>query len=193
MNSLSIAIAENLKEPPVWVVKGVNWHIDVPMNEVNAELEEEHQVYEAASVALMVFKGHDRGIYIVMDEGETAPLLDTTMLVYRRGTDPAKKGFLPFTHEILANQGFYKESVQMLAQLETELEEVKQGQERHEDSLARVEHQIKKLKIEPIKIGKDGRCQCHCGMTCPLGRSGMELRCTRDELQSAGIPTTETP
>ena len=42
---------------------------------------------------------------------------------------------------------------------------------------------------ESIEIAKDGRCTCHCGMTCPLGRQGMQIRCTREELESQGIPT----
>jgi hypothetical protein len=28
----------------------------------------------------------------------------------------------------------------------------------------------------------DGRCDCDCGTLCPLGRTGMELRCTAAEL-----------
>jgi YopX protein len=42
---------------------------------------------------------------------------------------------------------------------------------------------------EPIKIGKDGRCHCDCGDKCPLEKSGMEYRCTEEELQSHHIKT----
>ena len=33
-----------------------------------------------------------------------------------------------------------------------------------------------------ITIGPDGRCQCECGDKCPLGKTGMTLRCTKQEL-----------
>lgn len=43
---------------------------------------------------------------------------------------------------------------------------------------------------EPVVyIGNDGRCQCDCGTKCPLGRAGMETRCTKEELEAAGIRT----
>ncbi len=34
-----------------------------------------------------------------------------------------------------------------------------------------------------ITIGKDGRCQCNCANTCPLGKTGSALRCTKEELR----------
>jgi hypothetical protein len=40
---------------------------------------------------------------------------------------------------------------------------------------------------QPIKIGPDGRCTCDGSFTCPLGRVGMELRCTETELRSRGF------
>lgn len=40
---------------------------------------------------------------------------------------------------------------------------------------------------DPVKIGKDGLCKCDCGTTCPLGRMGMEMRCTATELEIRGI------
>lgn len=38
--------------------------------------------------------------------------------------------------------------------------------------------------LGPIIIGPDGRCTCSCGDKCPLGRRGMELRCTEGELEA---------
>ncbi len=40
----------------------------------------------------------------------------------------------------------------------------------------------------PVEIGKDGRCMCGQGDKCPLGRGGMQLKCTKAELEAAGIP-----
>lgn len=45
--------------------------------------------------------------------------------------------------------------------------------------------------MEPIQIGKDGLCTCHCGTKCPLGRIGSSMRCTRLELTSAGFLVEE--
>lgn len=40
-----------------------------------------------------------------------------------------------------------------------------------------------------IYVGDDDLCQCDCGSACPLGRMGMEERCTKEELEAAGIRT----
>jgi len=45
---------------------------------------------------------------------------------------------------------------------------------------------------DPVEIGKDGRCTCHAGSVCPLGKAGMQFRCTREELEGAGIPTEQS-
>ncbi len=45
----------------------------------------------------------------------------------------------------------------------------------------------------PVEIGADGRCMCSCADPCALHRSGMEYRCTREELIAAGIPVTGEP
>lgn len=34
---------------------------------------------------------------------------------------------------------------------------------------------------------KGGRCLCTCGTMCPLGRMGMAIRCTKEELEKAGV------
>lgn len=38
-----------------------------------------------------------------------------------------------------------------------------------------------------IKMASDGRCACSCADECPLGRTGATLRCTREELDRAGV------
>ena len=37
---------------------------------------------------------------------------------------------------------------------------------------------------------KSGQCSCSCGMKCPLGKTGMEARCTADELRDRLINLT---
>ncbi len=51
-------------------------------------------------------------------------------------------------------------------------------------------HPAKKAKLgaKPVRIGKDGRCECNCGTVCPLGKAGMSERCTRAELVAGGVP-----
>lgn len=149
----AVDIIEKIEELPVWTVHGMNWHVDVPMTEYNASFEKETQAYEAASMALMIFKGSEHArqdIFIVMSEGETVPFLGTTMIVHLKGTDPSK-GFFPFTHVILANQGFYNESRKMEALLNADLEAIKQDQIKNEDAQRKIDEQIKNLKKNPPK------------------------------------------
>lgn len=40
-----------------------------------------------------------------------------------------------------------------------------------------------------VEVGKGGLCKCDCGMVCPLGKTGMEVRCSERELQKAGVST----
>lgn len=137
-------------ELPVWTVHGVNWHIDIPLDEMNAQFDQETQAYEAASMALMVFKGSPyarQDTFLVMDEeGEGVfPLLSTTMIVHLKGTDP-NKGFVPFTYIVLANQGFYNESRKMEALLHQDLEAIKQDQIKNENARKALDEELKKLK-----------------------------------------------
>ena len=61
-------------------------------------------------------------------------------------------------------------------------------------ALASVDCLIRLRRGEPeseqiIPIGTDGRCKCSCGDVCPLGRMGMEVCCTQEELEKDGIKT----
>lgn len=147
----AVDLVEKLDELPVWVVHGMNWHVDVPLDEYNASFDKETQAYEAASIAMWVFKGNEKeGVFLVMEEGETIPYLGTTMIVHLKGTDPTK-GFFPFTHVILANQGFYNESRKMEVLLNADLEALKQDQIKNEEAQRKIDEQIKSLKKNPPK------------------------------------------
>jgi hypothetical protein len=37
-------------------------------------------------------------------------------------------------------------------------------------------------KLSTITIGKDGLCECSCAHKCPLGKTGSENRCKKEEL-----------
>jgi len=49
--------------------------------------------------------------------------------------------------------------------------------------------EIKKVVV----IGEDGRCMCSCADPCPLGRVGSSYRCTKGELEAAGVETVQAP
>jgi hypothetical protein len=40
-----------------------------------------------------------------------------------------------------------------------------------------------------VIIGDDGRCMCSCADPCPLGKAGMQYRCTKEELEARGVKT----
>ena len=40
------------------------------------------------------------------------------------------------------------------------------------------------------EIGKDGKCKCSCATPCPLGKRGTTYRCTKEELDEAGVSYT---
>lgn len=150
---MSADVIHAQKEPPVWIVHGVNFHVDVPLDEMNAQFDTETQVYEAASQALMVFKGKHESLFIVMDEGEEIPYLGTTLICHLKGTRP-EKGVFPFTHIVLANQGFYEESRRMEQALNAEIEAEKETQIKEERERLEVRAQINNLKKD-IKAVKD--------------------------------------
>lgn len=134
-------------ELPVWTVHGTNWEVDIPTSEYNAQFDLETQAYEAASKALMVFKGKcpEDGLLIRLDEGETVPYLGPTMIVHLKDTDPSL-GVIPFTHMVLANEGFYDEANKMKALFEMQIEAIKQDQIKNEKALLAIHDEIKNLK-----------------------------------------------
>lgn len=142
-------INQEIARRRIWCVNGINWTAEVKLDKYNLEFDDETQSFEAASWALAAFKGKDKhGVEIVMDAGEDIPLLSTVMICFLKGTDP-EKGFTPFTHVILANEGYYKESAKMQQILEKDLEEIKQNQIKEEQEQAKIAEQVKKLKNKP--------------------------------------------
>ncbi len=51
------------------------------------------------------------------------------------------------------------------------------------------EYEEQEFKAITIKFGVDERCLCDCATPCPLGKSGMAYRCTKEELSQAGYET----
>lgn len=142
---MSADVLNDNSEPEVWSVHGINWSLDVPLDKYNSEFDAKTQAYEAASIAVYVFRGEPRDLFITLDEGETEPLLGPTMIVFKRGTDP-NNGYIPFTHEILANCGFYPESIQMEKVLNESILELEAEQTKNQELKKQIAYQVKKLK-----------------------------------------------
>jgi len=114
-----------LNDCPTWTVRGDNWSVNVPLDDFNAELEDEMQAFEAAARAIYSFKGHDNGVYLVMDKGAEYddPILGSVMTVHKKGND--KVTYIPFTYVVLADQGFYNDSRAMQVALHHKMEMLK--------------------------------------------------------------------
>jgi hypothetical protein len=44
--------------------------------------------------------------------------------------------------------------------------------------------------VTVVRLRADDKCACNCGDTCPLGRVGSALRCSKQELEAAGYGVT---
>ena len=112
---MSANIINGQIDEKIWTVHGTNWQIDIPLDAYNAQFTNEIQAHEAASKALKVFKGFSQELFVILDSGENIPYLGETMVVHLKGASPVDPRFsiICFTHEILANQGFYAEATKM--------------------------------------------------------------------------------
>lgn len=142
---MSADVLNAAEELPVWRIHGINWCLDVPLNAYNAEFDDETQANEAASIAVAVFKGEDYGIFIVMEEGETEAMLGPTMIAVKHGAK-VDEAYIPFTHVILANCGYYGESVTMEKVLNEELESIKEADIKNAAAQDAIKEQVAKLK-----------------------------------------------
>lgn len=143
---MSADVINDNYEPVIWTVHGVNWSVNIPLDEYNTSFDEETQMFEAASIATYVFKGEDRGVFLTLDEGEEEPLLGPTMIVHLRRKDPAKYGKILFTHEVLANCGFYNDSKQMAKVLQDSLEEMEANSLKDKEIDKNINESVAKLK-----------------------------------------------
>jgi hypothetical protein len=137
---------------PVWTIHGSNWQVDVPLTEFNAQFDMETQAMEAATQAMMAYKNLNAKLQIKLDDGETIPYLGPTMIAHLQGTDPTQ-GLVPFTHMVLANEGFYKEAYAMRLLFEQQIEAIKQDQIKTEKAVIALDAAIKSLnKLSKKKV-----------------------------------------
>lgn len=105
-----------VQEPPslpVFIVTGVNFTVEVKLDEMNAELDFMHQQFEAASRAIETLKNvrEDDSCRIMMNpdsRGEN-PKAGPTVLVHLKDSDPEKALPIP-TYLCFANIGLYPEA-----------------------------------------------------------------------------------
>jgi hypothetical protein len=151
------ATTDATRQLPVWTIHGVNWQVDVPLNEYNAQFPTEAQADEAATIAVAVLKGKRTDLQLKLDEGEDKPFLGTTMIAHLKGTDP-NKGLLPLTHLILANDGYYKEAMEMFIAFNKQMKEIhdafEKEQQQNATNLLSQLNNFKKLQQAVAKTGK---------------------------------------
>ena len=144
----------------VWTVHGVNFEAEVKLNDMNAGLSLDMQAQEAATQVIAAYKGRKNGIVIQLDAGETEATIGTTMIAHLKGTAP-QEGFVPITHVLLANDGYYEDSramsrVFMLQMAAMREEQMKQetAMRKRVSELKNFEKLQKQLAKKPHKKGK---------------------------------------
>jgi hypothetical protein len=139
-------INQSIKELPVWTVHGPNWDIDVPLDEFNTQFDPEDQAYEAATRAIAALKGFNPlELTINLAKGESETFLGTTMIVHLKDADPMS-GFVPLTHVVLANDGFYKESILMEQKFQEQIDILKAQEEEKKKRAADLDKEIKNFE-----------------------------------------------
>jgi hypothetical protein len=70
-----------------------------------------------------------------------------------------------------------------------------QALERLKEEASALKDRVKRGERQPIAVSLDRRgvmrCSCGCASECPMGRTGMDDRCTQEELVEAGYKTTQ--
>jgi hypothetical protein len=146
---------------PVYTVQGANWTIDILLDEDDAEMSEEDQMMEAATKACEIFKAVlspeyasqiSNDSFRITDESN-APYMGVVLFVHPKDTDPDKTQKLIKSSIVLANGGFYNDSLESEKVLEIEMRELKKETDKKNDK--DVENFAKLQK--DVKAGKLGR------------------------------------
>jgi hypothetical protein len=161
--SLSIAVEQDTAQFPVYIVEGSNWTCEVETDQLDGEnLDVAGQMIEAATKAIEACKGIQNGCEIrITDEG-LVPHWGLQVLVHPKGENPDKSTKAVNTYEILANGGFYMDSIEALAILKMELKKLEDDKKREEaaknpeskakaDAIAAAQKKRKKKLAKEIK------------------------------------------
>ena len=131
-------------ELPIYTVTSSNWSIDIQMDEYNAAFDLQHQIMEAGTRAVEIFKGTRGGPELKMfpDYKDEEPYLGTTILVHPVETDPEEAAIV-FTHVCLANMGLYKESIILSEVLEKQITALQEKQIEEEEKKKDLDKSLK--------------------------------------------------
>lgn len=117
---------------PVFVVRGANWSVDVPLDEkAIEELDLAGQIMEAATQACEMIlkyrhpeeeKREARPIHesFALNDGEQKPFIGAVLFVHPKGEDPNKAQAIIPAYIPLADGGFYMDSADSKRVLELE-------------------------------------------------------------------------
>jgi hypothetical protein len=95
-----------------WIIQGTNWTCQNSPNEYNQQFSSIRIAEEMATQAIEQFYGQEKHLTIKLDDGAEMPELGGVILIYLMGSNP-DDGFLLFVHELLANAGYYKDSIKV--------------------------------------------------------------------------------
>ena len=93
-----------------WIIIGANWRAEIECDDYNLQFEPVRIAEEMATKAVESFKGQENGIHLVLEQGNDILELGGIVLAHEKDENP-DKGFILFVAELLANAGYYKESV----------------------------------------------------------------------------------
>lgn len=142
---------------PVWIITGTNWTAEVRLDEMNASLGKEHQIFEAASRAVEAFKRGYDGVQVVpnADARQDTLFMGVTVLAHLKGTDPELAEVVA-THECLGNIGLYNDAREMSAEFDKQLAIIKAQQEaqtaretKNKADIAQFEKFQKEMGVKP--------------------------------------------
>lgn len=145
-------------ELPVFVVNGSNWSAEVELDEHNSQFDAEAQCMESSTRVIEALYGDRDDVNILMKKGceEEKPRLETTMSIYIKGYDK-KDSAIVFTHICMANNGYYKDSIEMEKLLESQVEEISKKQKKGADEAEQTRLLFEEIKKRNEKKNKKNK------------------------------------
>ena len=115
------------KQEKIFIVQGTNWVCEVPLEMFNWQFPFLMQCEEAATRAIEQIQGIDLKLILKLEAGENIPELGGAVHIHLKDGDE-QKGILLMVHELLANGGFYKDSLNVQIKTEKALREITEAQ-----------------------------------------------------------------
>ncbi len=121
------------KQLPIYIVSGINWGVEIQLDEDDSELAPPEQALEAAAKAMEVFFGIREWHKDAEEEGDLIrhevlqitdneePTTGAFLAVCLKGEEPEKNTLFIPAHIALADAGFYNESLEIQFIIESEM------------------------------------------------------------------------